>query len=178
MEQFGGPSFPDTKVFADGRSDAEIPHPLSALCPGHWCLSRGIGVGAVLSKLRNGSKRVIAFFRKTLSASERNYCRTTKELLTVLKSSIISCSTCMGRVHGLDRSCILPLVVWHKEHSRQVAWRPELAEFSSSISTTLADVMGTPMGQIVGPVSSTHNVDGLVSVTEALPGCKWHWQSL
>ncbi|UYV79411.1 K02A2.6-like [Cordylochernes scorpioides] len=44
------------------------------------------GIGGVLSQVQEGSERVIAYFSKTLSKPERNYCVTRKELLAVVKS--------------------------------------------------------------------------------------------
>ena len=41
-------------------------------------------VGAVLSQVQNGEERVIAYASKSLSASERNYCTTMRELLAVV----------------------------------------------------------------------------------------------
>ena len=43
-------------------------------------------VGAVLSQVQEGRERVIAYYSKTLSDSERNYCTTRKELLAVIKA--------------------------------------------------------------------------------------------
>ena len=45
-----------------------------------------VGVGTVLSQLRNEKKTVIAYYSKTLSAAEQNYCVTRKELLAVVKT--------------------------------------------------------------------------------------------
>ena len=44
------------------------------------------GIGAVLSQEQNGHQRVIAYFSRSLSRSERNYCVTRKELLAVVKA--------------------------------------------------------------------------------------------
>ncbi|UYV81786.1 K02A2.6-like [Cordylochernes scorpioides] len=44
------------------------------------------GIGGVLSQVQEGSERVIAYFSKTLSKPERNYCVTRKELLAIGKS--------------------------------------------------------------------------------------------
>ncbi|UYV64981.1 K02A2.6-like [Cordylochernes scorpioides] len=44
------------------------------------------GISGVLSQVQEGSERVIAYFSKTLSKPERNYCVTRKELLAIVKS--------------------------------------------------------------------------------------------
>ena len=45
-----------------------------------------VGVGAVLSQVQNEKERVMAYYSKTLSAAEQNYCVTRKELLAVVKT--------------------------------------------------------------------------------------------
>jgi hypothetical protein len=44
------------------------------------------GMGAVLSQVQDGVEKVIAYFSKTLSKPERNYCATRKELLAIVTS--------------------------------------------------------------------------------------------
>ena len=46
----------------------------------------GFGMGAVLSQLQDGEERVLAYFSKSLSKAERNYCVTRRELLAVVMS--------------------------------------------------------------------------------------------
>ena len=43
------------------------------------------GIGAVLSQVQEGQEWVIAYFSKTLSSSERNYCTTRRELLAIIR---------------------------------------------------------------------------------------------
>ena len=43
-------------------------------------------IGDVLSQKQNGQERVVAYFSRTLTRSERNYCVTRKELLAVVKA--------------------------------------------------------------------------------------------
>ena len=45
-----------------------------------------VGVGGVLSQVQGEQERVIAYYSKTLSPAERNYCVTRRELLAVIKS--------------------------------------------------------------------------------------------
>jgi len=43
-------------------------------------------VGAVLSQVQESREVVVAYYSKSLSPTERNYCITRKELLAVIKS--------------------------------------------------------------------------------------------
>ena len=45
-----------------------------------------VGIGAVLSRTKDGKEQVIAFFSRALSKPERNYCVTRKELLALVKA--------------------------------------------------------------------------------------------
>ena len=45
-----------------------------------------VGMGAVLSQNQDGVERVISYFSKTFSKSERNYCVTRKELLAIVNA--------------------------------------------------------------------------------------------
>ena len=48
------------------------------------CDASNVGIGAVLSQVQNGEEKVISYFSKCLSKSERQYCTTRKELLAVV----------------------------------------------------------------------------------------------
>ena len=45
-----------------------------------------VDIGAVLSQVHNGEKRVIAYYSRALSKPERNYCTTRRELLEVSRA--------------------------------------------------------------------------------------------
>ncbi|MCG8077014.1 MAG: hypothetical protein JAY75_12315, partial [Candidatus Thiodiazotropha taylori] len=50
------------------------------------CDASNVGIGAVLHQLQNGEEKVIGYFSKCLSRTERKYCTTRKELLAVVKA--------------------------------------------------------------------------------------------
>jgi hypothetical protein len=45
-----------------------------------------VGIGGIRSQVQDGQERVIAYFRKTLSKAERNYCGTRRELIAIVKT--------------------------------------------------------------------------------------------
>ena len=44
----------------------------------------GYGVGAVLSHIENGKEVIVAYYSKSLSKTERQYCVTRRELLAIV----------------------------------------------------------------------------------------------
>ena len=56
-----------------------------------------VGIGGVLSQVQDSGERDVAYFSKTLSKAERNYCVTRRELLAIVKTLRISTSICMDR---------------------------------------------------------------------------------
>jgi transposase InsO family protein len=93
------------------------------------------GIGAVLSQVQEGKERVIAYYSKTLSPPEHNYCVTRKELLAVVKAVKHFRPYLYGREFTLrtDHASLVWLVN-KKEPSGQVArWIETLSEFQFQI---------------------------------------------
>ena len=50
------------------------------------CDASSFGIGAVLSQLQNGQERVIAYFSKSMTKVQRQYCVTRRELLSIFEA--------------------------------------------------------------------------------------------
>ena len=89
------------------------------------------GVGAVLSQVQGGQERVIAFYSKTLSTPERNYCVTRRELLAIVMATKHFRPYLYGKkFHLRTDHASLQWLYKRKEPSHQVArWLEQLAEF-------------------------------------------------
>jgi len=92
-------------------------------------------VGPVLSKVQDGREVVVAYYCKALSAPEKNYCTTRRELLAVVKAVKHFRPYLYGRMFRLrtdHASLIRPCR--RAEPSSQVArWLEILADFSYQI---------------------------------------------
>ena len=92
-------------------------------------------VGAVLSQIQDGEERVIAYFSRLYSETERNYCTTRKELLVVIESLRQFRAYIMGR-HFIVRSDHSALrYLWRAPNliGQQARWLNFLGEFDFSI---------------------------------------------
>ena len=89
------------------------------------------GVGAVISQVQGGDERAIAFYSKTLSPAEQNYCTTRRELLSVILAVKHFRPYLYGREFTLRNDhASLQWLYRRKEPSHQVArWLEILSEF-------------------------------------------------
>ena len=94
------------------------------------------GAGAVLSQIQDGEERVIAYFSKTFSPAERNYCVTRRELLAIVMATKHFRPYLYGRKFGMRTDhASLQWLYRRKEPSHQVArWLELLAEYHFMLS--------------------------------------------
>jgi len=94
-----------------------------------------LDIGAVLSQVQKGRKVVVAYYSKSLSPIERNYCTTQKELLAVIKSVKPFRPYLYGRRFRLrtDHASLIWLCKRAESSSQVARWFKILAEFSSWI---------------------------------------------
>ena len=95
----------------------------------------GDGLGAVLSQTQDGEERVIAYWSKTLSAPERNYCVTRRELLTIVEACKHFRPYLYGRRFLLrtDHASLIWLQQRREPHDQIARWLETLAEFTYQI---------------------------------------------
>ena len=93
------------------------------------------GIGAVLSQTQDGEERPIAYYSKTLSSSERNYCTTRRELLGVILSVKHFRPYLYGKQFTLRTDhASLQWLYRRKEPAHQVArWLEMLAEYQFTL---------------------------------------------
>jgi len=92
-------------------------------------------VGAVLSQVQEGQEVVVAYYSKSLSSTERNYCTTRKELLAVIKSVKHFRLYLYGSWFWLrtDNASLIWLCKRAEPFSQVARWLKILAEFSYQI---------------------------------------------
>jgi len=91
--------------------------------------------GAALSHVQEGREIVVAYYSKSLSPTERNYCTTHKELLAVIKSLKHFRPYLYGRKFRLrtDHASLIWLCKRAEPSSQVARWLEVLAEFSYRI---------------------------------------------
>lgn len=93
------------------------------------------GVGAVLSQEKDGKEGVIAYYSKSLSPSEKNYCVTRRELLAVIKAAKHFRPYLYGKSFRLrtDHASLIWLCKRTEPTSQVARWLEILSEFTYSI---------------------------------------------
>jgi len=97
--------------------------------------ARDYSVGAVLSHVQGGSEVVVAYYSKTLTTAEKNYCTTRKELLAVVKAVKHFWPYLYWRTFRLrtDYASLIWLCKQVEPSSQVACWLQILAEFSYRI---------------------------------------------
>ena len=88
-------------------------------------------IGSVLSQIQDGEEKVIGYFSKALSAPERNYCVTRKELLAVVKSIEHFHKYLYGRRFLLrtDHAALMWLLRFKSPEGQVARWIERLQEY-------------------------------------------------
>ena len=94
-----------------------------------------VGVRVVLSQIQEGNERVVAYYSKTLSPGEHNYCVTRRELLAVIKAIKHFRPYLYGQnFHLRTDHASLMWLCRRQEPSHQIArWLELLSEFTYTV---------------------------------------------
>ena len=89
-------------------------------------------IGAVLSQVQGGEKRVLAFGSRWLTATEQNYCTTRRELLTAIEFTYHFRQYLLGRAFTLwtDHSSLRWLTRFKEPEGQLARWLEKLAEYN------------------------------------------------
>ena len=92
-------------------------------------------IGAVLSQIQDGEERVIAYASKTLSASQRAYCTTKRELLAVIHFVKHFRQYLMGMKFKIrtDHASLRWLLKFHQTDNMHMRWITQLEGFDMEI---------------------------------------------
>jgi len=135
-------------------------------------------VGAVLSQVQEGREVLVAYYSKSLSPTERNYCTTCKELLAVIKSMKHFRPYLYGKRFRLrtDHGSLIWLCK-RAEPSRQVSrWLEILAEFSYRIEHQPGKKHGNADGLSRRPDGGCKQCLNIEKRDGGPPGPSWrHW---
>lgn len=95
----------------------------------------GVALGAVLSQMREGHERPIAYASRQLSAAERNYSTTERELLAVVWATAQFRCYLLGRRFTLvtDHSALRWMLHLKDPSARLTRWSLRLAEFTYEV---------------------------------------------
>ena len=90
------------------------------------------GIGGVLSQVQDGQEQVIAYYSKTLSKAEKNYCVTRRELLAVVKALEHFHKYLYGQPFHLrtDHSALTWLLSFKNLEGQVARWVQRLQEYN------------------------------------------------
>jgi len=93
------------------------------------------GIGAVLSQVQEGKERVIAYYSKVFSKTERNYCVTRKELLAVIDSTKFFHHYLYGRkfVIRTDHISLKWLMTFRNLEGQLARWLEQIQQYDFEI---------------------------------------------
>jgi hypothetical protein len=91
-----------------------------------------VGIGGILSQVQDGRERVTAYFSKTVSKAERNYCVTRRELLAIVKTLEHFRKYLYGQQFHLrtDHSALTWLLCFNNLEGQTVSWIQRLQEYN------------------------------------------------
>jgi len=93
------------------------------------------GIGAVLSQVQEGKEKVIAYYSKVFSKTERNYCVTRKELLAVIDSTKFFHHYLYGRkfVIRTDHISLKWLLTFRNLEGQLARWLEQIQQYDFEI---------------------------------------------
>ena len=96
-----------------------------------------MGIGGVLSQVQDGSKRVVAYFSKTLSKAQRIYCVTCRELLAIVKTLVHFHKYLHGQEFYLspNHSALTWLLSFRNLEGKTARWVQHLQEYNYTSET-------------------------------------------
>ena len=94
-----------------------------------------VGTGAVLGQVQDGEERVIAYYSKSLSKEEQNYCATRKELLAIIKAIKHYRPHIWGRKFTVrtDHASLIWLLKSSQPKGQVARWLETLADFEFEV---------------------------------------------
>jgi predicted aspartyl protease len=116
-----------------------------------------IGVGGVLSQKQGEQEVVIAYYSKSLSKSERNYCVTRRELLAIVKTLQHFRKYLLGRKFQLrtDHAALRWLLNFKNPEGQVARWIEQLQEYDLQISHRAGRIHGNADGLSRRPCPNT-----------------------
>jgi len=94
-----------------------------------------VGIGAVLSQEIEGIEKVVAYYSKSLSQQERNYCTTRKEMLALVKAVKNFRYYLLGKhfIARTDHSALQWLTSFKEPEGQVARWLEQLQEYDFQV---------------------------------------------